>query len=239
MAELNNPGCALIVGANTGVPGCVFTPPSNIVGAILIDKNRKLTKEQIESAAFLTTLQDKTLAVGKDRIYPIFRFEEVTDNSEEATIATLGYGSKQLVKEGKYDLTFRHTKGGQCLQNNLRRFNTAAMKVLFVDSNNVIIGTLNPDGDVVGLSLDFIHAAPVKLADGSNPAIYNIRFALSKPHEMNEKVAFIKMNVDVEDNVKGLIDLNLTAVSTAVGTVKVAIKLLVIRLICTTYILLI
>lgn len=223
MAELNNPGCALVVGGNTGVPGCVFTP-SNIVGAILIDKSRKLLKTEIESGTFLTTLQTKTMAVGKDRIYPIFRFEEVTDNSEEATIATLGYGSKQLVKEGKYDLTFRHVKGGQCLQNKLRNFNHMDMKVLFVDSNNTIIGTLNADGDVVGLSMDFLHAAPVKMADGTNPAIYTIRFALSKPEELNDNVAFIKMDVDVEENVKGIIDLTLSEVSKTSGSVKVAIK---------------
>jgi len=218
MPELNSPGCTLVAGANTGVPNCYFAP-DKIVGAILIDKNQYIAAADIDG--IIATLQALTLASTATRVYPIFRFEALTDNSEDVVIGTLGYGGKQVARDGKYDFTFQITKGGSCLQNRLRQFNTTTKKVLLVDSNNTIIGTVDADGNLWGLSLDFFYAYPVKMADGTNPAMYNVRFALSKPKELNENIGFVLTEVDVEDSVKGLIDLTLT--SGAAATLGVAI----------------
>lgn len=220
MSELNNPGCILIVGANTGIPGCSFAP-DKFVGAILVDKTFKIADADIP--AIVTKLQELTLASGRNRIYPIFRFEEITDNSEEETIATLGYGAKQPVKEGKYDWTFRLLQGGMCLQNRLRSFNGSSKKVLFVDGNNVLYGTRVPGG-LAGFSMDFFYAKPFKANDASNAAIFNVRFALSKPKEFNEDVAFVKIDQDVEESVKGLIDLELVQLAVAAGKATVGIR---------------
>lgn len=220
MAELNNPGCVLVVGANTGIPGCAFIP-DKFVGAILVPKN--LVIEDTDIPTIVSKLQELAMAATKDRIYPVFRFEEITDNSEEETIATLGYGSKQIVKEGKYDFTFRITQGGLCFQNKLRTFNGSNKKVLFVDGNNVIYGT-KVEGGIAGLSMDFFYAKPFKANDASNAAIFNVRFALSKPSEFNENVAFVKVDEDVEEAVKGLIDLELTQLAIDAGKVTVGIR---------------
>ncbi|MEA5110374.1 hypothetical protein SDC9_36971 [bioreactor metagenome] len=220
MAELNNPGCVLVLGANTGVPGCDFAP-DKFVGAILIDKSTII--EDADIPDIITKLQELTLATGRDRIHPIFRFEEITDNSEEETIATLGYGSKQVVKEGKYDWMFRIVKGGLCLNNKLRSFNKANKKVLFVDSSNVIYGT-RVEGGITGFTMDFFYAKPFKANDASNAAIFNVRFALAKPEEFNEKVAFVKADQDIEEAVKGLIDLELVELAVATGKVTVGIR---------------
>lgn len=220
MAELNNPGCILVIGANTGIPGCDFAP-DKFVGAILIDKSTII--EDADIPDIISKLQELTLATGRDRIHPIFRFEEIADNSEEETVSTLGYGSKQVVKEGKYDWTFRIVKGGLCLNNKLRAFNKASKKVLFIDSNNVIYGT-RVEGGITGFTMDFFYAKPFKANDASNAAIFNLRFALAKPEEFNEKVAFVKADQDIEEAVKGLIDLELVQLEIAPGKVTVGIR---------------
>ncbi len=218
---LNNPGC-VVVAANTGLPDCPFAP-DKFVGAILIDKNQVFSDSDVASAtAFITKLQELALVAGKTRAYPIFRFEEITDNSEEETVATLGYGSKQVVKDGKYDWTFRLTKGGLCYQKKLRAFNKIEKKVLFIDDSGVIYGTIG-SGGFTGFSMEFFFAKPFKVADGSNAAIFNARFALSKPKEFNEYVGFIKTNLDVEESVKGITDVELeqVTITNAAATISV------------------
>lgn len=223
MSILNNPGC-VVNAANTGLPDCPFAP-DKFVGAILIDKSYVFASADVLTAtAFITKLQELALTPGKNRAYPIFRFEEIADNTEEETIATLGYGSKQVIKDGKYDWTFRITKGGLCFQKKIRAFNKVEKKVLFVDDSGNIYGTVNASGEFTGFSMDFFFAKPFKAADGSNAAIFNARFALSKPKEFNDDVAFIKTSLDVEESVKGIIDLNLTSVASILGFATVAVK---------------
>lgn len=222
MAILNNPGC-VEVAANTGLPSCPAAP-DKFVGAILIDKSTVFTDAEIATpAALITKLQTLTLTAGKTRAYPIFRFEEITDNSEEETIATLGYGSKQVVKDGKYDWSFRVTKGGLCYQKKLRKFNGVEKKALFIDDNGVIYGTIGANG-FTGFSLDFFFAKPFKVADGSNAAIFNVRFALSKPKEFNDTVGFIKTGLDVEESVKGILDLELFLIDNEAGEATIGVR---------------
>jgi len=218
--NINTPTC-VVGGANTGIPACAMAP-DKFIGAILIDRNKTFTEAELQD--FITTLQSLTLSSGKNRAYPIFRFEELADNSEEETVSTLGYGSKQVAKEGKYDWTFRLLKGGLCFQSKLRAFNKSDKKVLFVDSNNIIFGTRASNGEVTGFSMDFFYAKPFKAADGSNAAIFQVRFALSKPGELNDSVVYINPGVDVEESVKGVVDVELTKVSAAAGSIKVAVK---------------
>ncbi|PKN16512.1 MAG: hypothetical protein CVU66_00750 [Deltaproteobacteria bacterium HGW-Deltaproteobacteria-23] len=196
--------------------------PDKFIGAILIPKNKTFT--DVEAAGIIALLQGLCLAGESERVYPIFRFEEIADNSEEETVSTLGYGSKQVAKDGKYDWTFRFLKGGLCFQKKLRAFNKSDKKVLFVDSNNVIFGTRASDGNITGFSLDFFYAKPFKAADGSNAAIFQARFALAKPAEFNDNVVYIDPGVDVEEAVKGNIDVELTQLDVTAGKVTVGIK---------------
>jgi hypothetical protein len=219
MGKLNVPVCVLVNGSNTGVPGCTFAP-DKIVGAILVDKSYKIADADIPN--IVAKLQEACLAAGKNRAYPIFRFEEIADNSEDETLSTLGYGSKQITKDGTYDWSFRMTNG-LCFHNHLRGFNLADKKVFFIDSNNYIFGT-KVDGGMMGVSMDFFYAKPFKINDGSNATIFQVRFAMGKPSELNEFVAFVKSDVDVENNVKGIIDLELVKLAVVAGKVTVGIQ---------------
>lgn len=222
MGELNVASCVSGTGANTALPSCVFAP-GKFVGAILVDSSFEIAAADIPN--IITKLQEKVLASGKNRIFPIFRFEEVADNSEDVTIQTLGYGSKSVVKDGKYDWSFRQIVGGLCLQARLRAFNKTAFKVLFVDSDNIIYGTRNAAGTGLrGLTLDFFYASPFKANDGSNAAMFHLRFALAKPSEFNENIAFVQCGVDIEDNVKGNIDIELTQIILVQGQATIGLR---------------
>lgn len=220
--QLNVPKFLVNNGANTANPDFVFAP-DKIVGCILVPQSLVIEEADIDD--ILTTLQDLTLATGKERVYPVFRFEEINDNSAEETVQELGYGSKSVTKDGKYDWSFRQVVGGMILQNALRHFNTVAKRVLLVDSNNVIYGTKSLSGGLMGCTLDFLHAKPWKANDGSNAAIFHLRLALAKPAELNEDVAFVQLDVDVENNLKGVIDLQVTKQATAAGKATVGLRL--------------
>lgn len=220
MADLiiNTPVCSTVNAGNTGVPGCYFNP-KNIVGAIMVDKNATFTAAEV--AVFKTTLQTAVLAAGTERVYPIFRFVEVADNSEEETIASSGYGEKEPVKDGDYDLKFRFIKGGLCLLKNLRKFNNTDMKVLLVDSDNNVFGTLNSAGELCGMTC-VIYAPKMKFNDGSNASQYFIRIILNKPEEFNDAPGFVHCDFNVENEIKGNLDVELVQheVDFGVATVK-------------------
>lgn len=219
MGELNTPVCIVATGSNTGVPGCTFAP-DKIIGAIITDKSFMVADADIPD--IITKLQEAALAAGAGRVHPVFRFEDITDNSEDETISTLGYGTKQVTKDGTYDWSFRMTNG-LCFHNKLRGFNQADKKVFFVDSNNYIYGT-RVTGGIQGFTTDFIYAKPFKIADGSNATQFVIRFALGKPAEFNEFVGFVRSEVDVENAVKGNIDLELYEIAKVAGKATVGIR---------------
>jgi len=223
---LNTPTCSEAGFGNTGVPSCFFDP-KNVVGAIIVPKTLGFTAAQI--LTFKTTLQTATTVVGiNSRIFPVFRFVGVTDNSEDVTLQTSGYGEKQIAKEGDYDWTFQYFKGGACYNANLRRFNTGEWAMLFVDSDNMIFGTKHSDGKFYGVTTSFSYAPKWKLNDGSNVTAYGLRVSLPKPEELNDrgKLAYVACDFDVETEIKGLIDLELSEVETAFGIATVKIKTL-------------
>ena len=219
---LNNPNCVNLVGANTGVPAC-YLNPTRIVGALLVHPTWSYsigtTVDQIVEDLQLAALSDST-----SRIFPVFRFEAITDNTEKKVVSTLGYGGRQVVREGKYDWDFLFVKGGLNFSNNLRKFNTKGYKVLFFDDSYTLYGTLNSSGQLVGLTTDFIFTDPFKPNDGSKAVEYHINFVLTKPAELNEKVGVIKFEDDPEDLFKGLINLELFPLEIASGKSTVGIR---------------
>ena len=195
---------------NTGVPAPALHP-GLIKGAILIDPSFSLTPSEILTIE--TTLAAATLVVGTGRIFPISGFEEMKDASEEEQVQTLGYGSKTLGREGKYDWSFRITKGGIELLKNLRKFNDRDMSVLFWDENNKLYGWKDDSDNMKGFTLEFFYAKPWKVADGSNDTIYMIRFAMKEVSELNDDLAFVACDFDIANTIKGIIDVTLTEVS--------------------------
>lgn len=206
---LDTPLCASNY-ANTGVDSC-YLVPGMIVGAIAIPATKTFTAADVVD--FKTTLQALTLDDDPaQRIFPLFRFEGIEDGSEDSTIESLGYGGKQYVKQGTYDFKFRYVKGGACLNKLLSGADLNAYKWLLVDSNNVIFGTATSTGLLAGLSTNFVQALPMKFNDGSTAAQFKVHFNFSKPSELNRDMMFVQCDFNVDEEVKGLIDVEIREV---------------------------
>lgn len=217
---INDPGC-VVVNANTGMPDCPFVP-DKIVGIILFDKDYVFAAADVLTvSAFITKLQALAIIVGQDRIYPIFRLELSSDNSSEESVSTTAYGTKKTTQDGKYEFTFDSIRGGMALHKKLRLYNKVNKKCLLVDDSGTVYGTYNASGSFVPLSIDDFYAKPWKFHDGANQAKFMVKLALAKAKELNENLAYIKTNLDIEETVKGIIDVNVEKVTATQTTITV------------------
>lgn len=186
---LNQKIC-LAGGANTGFGDCTLNP-KNLVGFILAPIGAKIVEADLaDFGAFLAGKINS--AIASERWYPVHGFETVTDNTEDVTIETLGYGGKAVVREGDYDLLFRWIKGGMCLQKALRKFNDSNMAVFLIDGDGMLFGT------TVGTSMQAIplvlfYAQPWRVNDGSTGTNYGVRIAF-RPKPVNEDLAFLDVS---------------------------------------------
>lgn len=209
---LNDPGCTTY-GGNTGTPGCAFFP-DQIVGAILIPEAKEFSNSDLDT--FVVTCQALSISGDATRIYPIFRFDAITDNSEDVSIGTLGYGGKKVNKEGKYDWTFEMVQGGHCHNNQLRKFNNdKSKKVLFVDAKGIVYGVKTSSNGLKGFTLDFFYAYPFKVNTGEEVAKFMVRFALAKVNELNEDIGYFDCGADLEDALPGIVDVELYDLGTS------------------------
>lgn len=193
---------------NTGICGCFFDPKL-IVGAILVPLNRVFTEDELSPANIATTFRNLILADKAQRGFPFIVFNGITDNTEDPTIFTSGYGVPEPVREGLYNWLAAFRKGGVELNNALRSFNGLIGKygVLFIEQTNKLIGTkrLDANGEVgtAGISLSTLYTYPWKVADGTNPAQYRTQFAFT-PEQINEDIAFH----DIDRTVYNLLTMN-------------------------------
>lgn len=216
---------------NTGLAACVFDP-KEIMGSILIPSGTTISQTEIETAGGLSNFliaklneDDKT-----KRYFLIEGFEEIEDNSEDATTETLGYGVERFIREGQYRMTFRFIKGGKCLHSKARSFShqEEAYDVLFIDSQKAILGTqAMVDGEVhiKGYTLSQIYVPKMTFADGSTGAGYRITYSLAYDTEVNDTFAFVLPTDGDRANMnrlKGIIDVALvTPTTTTTGILDV------------------
>lgn len=198
---LNKIFCGVDV-KNTGVCDCYFDPKL-IEGAILVPKNKVFTAEELSDENILATLQALVTAAKAIRIFPFGPFEAITDNTEEPTEQTFGYGNSVPVREGKYNWIFQFIQGGVTLSNNLRTFNYLNSKysAIFIDaSQNVMIGSkkkdVNGQNGLAGVPLTKLYTFPWKAPDGTNVTSYRIQFGFS-PIYVNQLLAFRKIDPEI------------------------------------------
>lgn len=224
---LNDPGCTTL-GANTGQPSCALIP-KNIIGALLIDKDKVFSGADIATtAAWITAVQTLCLGPLSTRAYPIFAFDGVEDETEDTTYKTLGYGSEIPNKEGKYKMTFDISRQGHYFAQQLRKFkNDHSKKVIFFTSDQQVLAVKSGTaGNFTGFSMDYIYAKPVKLDDGGeNPATYKVKFCLSKPIEMNDDLAMFDLGADPESTFKAILDVKLSVLAQDNAGVTVGVKI--------------
>lgn len=222
---LNDPGCSTTTGMNTGMPSCVLIPKT-IVGMILIPKTMSLSSTDLATvAATLAKLQEWTLNPAATRAYPIGPFAEVAPKDEEPVYNTTGYSVKQFVREGKIGWQFALPSGGLEYQKKLRGFNhTKAYSVLLYDADNVIFGCDDGADGMKGFAIEELYTYPWKPSDGSKPTQFLADLWFASTTELNDTIAYAKMNVDIAGSILGLIDVDLTNVAQASATVTIKVE---------------
>lgn len=199
MEGLNKIFCGSDV-KNTGICECFFDPKL-ITGAIFVPKNKVFTSAELLDAVIAATLAAAVIAPKASRIFPFQPFEAITDNTEEPTRQTFGYGTVKTVREGKYNWAFQFIQGGLNLSNALRTFNGLIGKyaVIFLESQNTMIGTskLDANGDwgLAGIPMSDIYTRPWRPSDGTNVTNYTTEFSFD-PIYINENIAFKKVAVE-------------------------------------------
>lgn len=193
MAILNTRVCTA-AGGNTGIADCSLTL-QNILAGFLVPSSFELTNANLASAS--TALAALQAAASNDnpllRIYPLPEVVGMTDNTEDVVLQTLGYGAPVPVRDGKYNLQFQYTRGGNCVSNQLRKFNGLNYKVIFIDAAGVLFGT-KVGTSLKGIPLDYFYASPFRFNDGSN--ITNLGYRMTfNPTYINENLGFISLNL--------------------------------------------
>jgi len=200
-------------GANTGYGACTLDP-KNVVALIIAPLGATILEADLaDFGAFLQTKINE--ADASQRWYPINEFVAITDNSEDPTIESFGYGGKAVSREGEYDWTLRFVDGGLCLLKSLRKFNNAKKAIFFVDADGVLFGT-TVAGSMQAIPWTMYYASPWKVNDGSASTVYNLR-ASFKPKHVNEDVAFVDLSAMglVMSSFKGLQNLSLVVLDPA------------------------
>jgi len=200
-------------GGNTGIPDCALTLKNTVMG-FLVPGAFELTAAQLLTPE--ATLAALSNAAGNDnpslRIYPLPEAVGVTDNSEDVTLQTFGYGAAVPVRDGNYNLTYAFTRGGNCVNNTLQKFNGQNYRFIGVDASGVLYGTkvTTSTGTVFlkGIPLDYFYAMPFKHNDGSNVTGFAWRISY-KPVYVNSGLGFIQLPLVEVLNISGLLNINI------------------------------
>jgi len=195
-------------GGNTGIPDCALTLKNTVTGFLVpsafeLTAANLLTPEATLAALMTAANSDNPLT----RIYPLPEAVGVTDNSEDVTLQTFGYGAAVPVRDGNYNLTYAFTRGGNCVNNTLQKFNGLNYRFIGVDASGVLYGT-KVGTSLKGIPLDYFYAMPFKHNDGSNVTGFAWRISY-KPVYVNSGLGFIQLNLADVLNISGLLNINL------------------------------
>lgn len=204
MAQLNKTLCAENFG-NTGVGDCPFIP-KHVVGMFIVPHD--FTISQNDMGDLKAYLEDAANAENRrERILPVHGFVGIEDNTEDLVAETLGYGGIAVIREGKYDLTFRLGNGGLCLLKSLRRYNNRPVSVLLILAGGTILGVRSGD-TMKGIPVDMFYALPLTFSDGSGTTTsFRVRLVI-RPEYINDVLAFVETSADgfIPEEITGLMD---------------------------------
>lgn len=223
--------------SNTGLSSCYFDP-GNIEGVLLGPKGKVFTQTEMDTfpATLAAVLADNDVT---KRMFPIKRFVEFEDKSEDNPEQSFGFGGKSKIRQGKYAWYFMYRNGGMAYHKSLYAFDDRqeAFDAWFIDAKNNILwgvaaGTNNTG--LGGFDLELIDVKNFKLNTGAAATMYGIGFCLEDPNQMNRDSAFYQFpktmnllqslnglkNIDVTihtPNASGLIKLLLTTSDGAIN----------------------
>lgn len=201
MNEINKPKCGQQNG-NSGVPECDFLP-GRIIGAILTGKGREFSGEDLDD--LIDTLKKAAQGTIKNRVYPIFRFGTLTDNSEDPATESLGIGFSKTLNDGAYSWTLPLVNGTVCYAKNLRKFNGDKYNAFLVLDNG-IIGTKTKSGSVRGFTMSQFYVDKPQWATDTTITRYNVKMDFPNPSEFVDAMAYIQTDDNIEYEIRGNLD---------------------------------
>jgi len=216
---LNTLNCANGNG-NTGVSDCALDIKA-LAGGFLVPSNFEIPLASLATVELaLTYLQDAAQAnVSAERIFPLPGVFNFTDNTEDATYQTGSTGVQTFVRDGKYDWTIQFTQGGYCLLQEIQKFNSSGMKMLFFDEAGVLFGTRGKNGGLAGIPLNVFRAMPWKANDGSNVAQYMYRVNFNAGYVNYGALTFVPFVFGDIAGINGLLNVALSQLAPRVAGV--------------------
>lgn len=193
---------------NTGFGSC-FADVKQIKGGFLVDSTFKLSGADLASVtAALAALRAAAVNDNKGlRIFPVHRFKNPQNNSDEKTVQAFSDGAEAVVREGLQKWMFQVTNGGLCIHKSLRTHNQNGGYFIFYDADFTLFGWQKNIGELWGIPCNYIWTEPWRMNDGSNVTAYMLSMAF-EPRYVNEGVAYIKLNSTLE-GIEGLQDIAL------------------------------
>lgn len=220
--KLNQLVCANAV-SNTGFGNC-FLDMQQIIGAFIVPVGFELTASEIQTLQASLIAKTK-VATKLNRAFPVHKFVQMSDGSEDNQLQTFGYGGKKVVREGDYDWTFEFTEGGLCLLQGLRSFNSnGRWAIIFYDANFILFGTTGTTaGSLYGINTKTLWTKPWKPNDGSKTAMYSLQVVF-EPDQINDDLAYVQADSYLTD-IEGIQDILMTVNSFNEGTGVVNVSL--------------
>lgn len=197
---------------NTGFGDC-FADPKGVLGAFYVPSSFRLTAADLATKE--TALAALDAAAWFDskgqRIFPVHRLKNPTDNSDEKTVQTFSDGSEAVVREGLMKWMFQVTNGGLCIHKALRTHNQNGGYFIFYDADFTLFGWAKNPGEIWGIPCNYIWSDPWRMNDGSNVTAYMISMAFA-PRYVNEAVGYAKLDSTLE-SIEGIQDISLDELS--------------------------
>lgn len=226
---LNQLSCAKAL-SNTGLPTCFFNP-KNIEGCILIPKGTTYTQTQqltLPTVLAAAAINDNIAL----RIFPIKRFIDFEDQTEDNPTQTFGYGGKEKIRQGKYAWYFMYNNGGMALHTALYSFDgqQELYDVIFIDNkNNCLWGVVKGTNmnELGGFNIEMLDVKNIKLNTGAASTVYGLGFCLEDPDEVNILTAYYQFptSYKVLSQLSGLKNIQVV-VHTPMATGLVKLKLM-------------
>lgn len=198
MNEINKPQCGQ-ANSNTGVPECDFLP-GRVIGIILTGKGKEYSGE--ETSDLIETLKKAAQGSVKDRVYPIFRFGTITDNSEDPATESLGIGYTKTLNDGAYNWTFPLVNGTACYAANLRKFNGDKYNAFLVLDNG-LAGVKTKSGGVRGFTMSQFYVTKPVWAGDTTITRYNVTISFPNPSEFVDSLAYVQTTDNIEYEIRG------------------------------------
>ena len=201
MNKINKPRCGQSKG-NSGIPECDFLP-GRIIGVVLTGNGREYAEKEAED--LIETLSKEAQGPLKTRVYPIFRFGTLTDNSEDPATESLGIGFTKTLNDGSYIWSMPLVNGAMYYAKCLRNFNGEKYNAFLVLDNG-IMGVKTKSGKVRGFTMSRFYVNKPKWATDTTTTRFYVDMSFPNPSEFVDSYAYLQTDESIDYEIKGNLD---------------------------------